>query len=747
MYQFLNRGALLALALSISGGAHAATNWQDLKVGGGGYVRGLVVHADGTLVGRTDTAGAYLWNGSSWAQLVTSTSMPASYIASRPIDVGGAASGSGVYEIAIAPQNSSLMYMNFGGLIWSSTNKGTTWTQTNFPAQGSGCNPNDSYAQTGQKMAVDPNNSNIVYAGTETNGMYVTRDGGVSWTQVSGVPVGAGAGVTGILFYPGGGQVGGVTQVIYASSNGHGVYKTVNGGATWTLLSGGPVDVENAAISNTGIYYAVGDTYANVWGHNGTSWTKLTSGDSNTWQAIAINPFNQNELVVSLQSGTVNVSYNAGSTWTGKSANSNLSTNDIPWLLQANSFQGNPSPYFYLDAGGLQFSPTTNGLLYLSGGTGMWRMNVPASGATSSTALTWTDFSVGIENLVANTILVPPVTGSVPILASWDRPFFKITNPTAYPSTYGPVNSDTIQMGWSLDYASSSPGTVVGLSNWNGSQSGTSTDGGTTWTHFSSVPSTATGGEIAATTPQNIIIAPTSSVPYYTTNQGASWTAISVPGISNWGAFHSSPGYKKRGITADRVLPNTFYLYYGGYGVFKSTDGGAIWTNVYKGNNGYIDPGSTGFASYNAWLSSVPGNASQLFYTGGWQLGGTYPVNEHFYRSIDGGATWTAVPNVMQVTCFGFGAPAPGQTYPAIYIAGFVNNIYGVWQSIDNANTWTQIGTYPLGSLVRLATISGDPNIFGQVYAGFDGGGYAYLPGTGTQVAPVPMAPSNLTVH
>jgi hypothetical protein len=747
MHRYVNRGGLVALALSISAGAHAAANWQNLKVGGGGYVRGLIVHSDGTMIGRTDTAGAYLWNGSTWVQLVTSTSMPASYIASRPIDVGGASGGPGVYEVAIAPQNSSIMYMNFGGLIFSSTNKGTTWTQTNFPSQGTGCNPNDSYAQTGQKMAVDPNNSNVVYAGTETNGMYVTTNGGASWTQVSGVPGGTGAGITGILFYPGGGQAGGATRVIYASSNGHGVYKTVDGGATWTLLSGGPGDVEYAAISTTGTYYAVGDTYANVWSYNGSIWTRLISDSGNTWQAIAINPFNQNELVVSLQSGEINVSYNAGSSWTGKNLNSNLSTNDIPWLLQANSFGGNPSPYFYLSAGGLQFSPVTNGLLYQSAGTGMWNMNLPASGTTSSTALTWTDMSVGIENLVANAILVPPVTGSVPILASWDRPFFKITNLNAYPTTYGPVNSDTIQMGWSLDYASSSPGTVVDLSNWNGSQSGYSTDGGASWTYFPSVPSTATGGEIAATTPQNIIIAPTGSVPYRTTNQGASWTAVSLPQISTWDAFHKSPSFKKRGITADRVLSNTFYLYFGGYGVFKSTDGGATWANVYNGHNGYIDPANTNFAFYHAWLSSVPGNAGHLFYTGGWQLAASYPAGESFWRSINGGATWTAVPNVMQVTCFGFGAPAPGQTYPAIYITGFVNNVFGIWQSTDNANTWTQIGAYPLGRLVRVATISGDPNIFGQVYVGFDGGGYAYLPGSGTQQAPVPMAPANLAVH
>ena len=54
-------------------------NWQDLKVGGGGFVRGLDIAPDGTMVGRTDTNGAYLWNGSAWVQLVTASSMPAAF--------------------------------------------------------------------------------------------------------------------------------------------------------------------------------------------------------------------------------------------------------------------------------------------------------------------------------------------------------------------------------------------------------------------------------------------------------------------------------------------------------------------------------------------------------------------------------------------------------------------------------------------------------------------------------------------
>ena len=104
-----------------------STNWQVMKVGAGGFADGLDDAPDGTMVARTDTNGAYLWNGSSWQQLVTSSSMPAAFIAANPVS-----SGQGVYEIQMAPSNSNIMYMMFDGYVFVSANKGTTWTQTSF---------------------------------------------------------------------------------------------------------------------------------------------------------------------------------------------------------------------------------------------------------------------------------------------------------------------------------------------------------------------------------------------------------------------------------------------------------------------------------------------------------------------------------------------------------------------------------------------------------------------------------------
>ena len=113
----------------------------------------------------------------------------------------------GVYEIQIAPSNSNIMYMMYEGYVFKSTNKGTTWTQTSF-APVTEPDPNDPYRIYGQKMAIDPNNPNVVYVGTPQNGLFVTTNGGASWQSVSAVPVSATdssgdyPGITGIVFDP-----------------------------------------------------------------------------------------------------------------------------------------------------------------------------------------------------------------------------------------------------------------------------------------------------------------------------------------------------------------------------------------------------------------------------------------------------------------------------------------------------------------------------------------------------------------
>ena len=287
--------------------------------------------------------------------------------------------------------------------------------------------------------------------------------------------------------------------------------------------------------------------------------------------------------------------------------------------------------------------------------------------------------------------------------------------------------STQIVAGWSVDYASSTPSFLVGIADWWGiEESGYSTDGGATWTKFATeIPgagSSFIGGTIAASTTQNFIWAPADgNQPYYTLNGGQTWNPITLPGVTSWSSFDWAYYLNARTVTADRVLANTFYLYYPSKGVFETTNGGQTWTEVHTGA---LTPGD----GYNSEIMSVPGQAGNLFWTAGIQGNGTNPPSyAQFMMSTDQGKTWTAVPNVLDVICFGFGAAAPGQTYPSIYIVGYVNNVYGIWQSTNKGQSWTQIGTQPAGELDQITTISGDPNVFGQVYVGFSGGGYAYL--------------------
>src|SRR6266567_1286689 len=145
--------ALLAINITISADARfphgsAFTNaFLPLKIGAGGSISGIDIQCDQgigscnnsgttTKVIRTDTHGAYIYDASApnpgnaggtgtWKQLVTSNSFPVTagtpYLPSN---------GSSVYEIRIAPSNTSHLYMMINGLLYTSTNKGASWTQS-----------------------------------------------------------------------------------------------------------------------------------------------------------------------------------------------------------------------------------------------------------------------------------------------------------------------------------------------------------------------------------------------------------------------------------------------------------------------------------------------------------------------------------------------------------------------------------------------------------------------------------------
>jgi photosystem II stability/assembly factor-like uncharacterized protein len=709
------RIALLALVVGIASPSTASdTVWRPLRVGAGGWLTGIDISPDGsTRVVRSDTYGAYIWDdkAKAWSQLVTAASMPKPHL-NRDY-------AHGVFEIRVAPSTPSRLYMAFAGTVYRSDNRGGTWMATAFKPVV--MEPNDRYRMLGQKLAIDPANPDVVYAGTQANGLFVTRDGGASWKPVGAVPLSKkGAddllpGISGIAFDVTSGALSGRTKTIYAASFGNGVFRSQDAGATWARLPGGPDGVGHAKISADGGYYVNSADQATIWRFADGRWTNITP-EAQEWDTVLVDPHNADRVIAIRAGGYLDISQDRGVTWSGvlwgPGHNIRVAA-DIPWLAWTKEE--------FMATGDMMFDPVLPGRIWFAEGIGVWYTDLPADGAKPE-AVTFTSVSTGIEQLVATQVLAPP--GGKPLVAAWDRPVFYLEDAEAFPATHGPDNEINIIGGWALDYASSKPEYVAGIFDWWGQEkSGFSTDGGRTWTPFASHPELerSIGGTLAVSTPKNIVwVASSNQSAYVTQDGGAHWHKIALPGVPEVGETGWSFAYylNRHIVAADRVAANRFYLYNYLKGLYLSKDGGKSWSLVHKGE---IVP----FSGYNASLRSVPGHEGELFFTTGRQSG-TEPVATPFVRSTDGGATWKAVPNVLEVITFGFGKPKRAGGYPAIYIVGWVGRAYGIWRSDDNASSWTRIGEFPLGSLDEIKTIDGDKTEYGRVYVGFQGSGFAY---------------------
>lgn len=127
------------------------------------------------------------------------------------------------------PQNFKHVYAA-GGNFYDITVKKNTATTTILDEPG----PRDDVITA---LAVHPNNGDIVLAGLseavesiDGHGVYRSINGGRNWTHAKGLP---NVGVHSIIFNPD------HPKTVYAAAFGRGVYKSTNGGKSWSKLIGG----------------------------------------------------------------------------------------------------------------------------------------------------------------------------------------------------------------------------------------------------------------------------------------------------------------------------------------------------------------------------------------------------------------------------------------------------------------------------------------------------------------------------
>lgn len=702
--------------------------WQTIKIGGGGFVTGLDITPDGTKVCRSDTyPAAYLWSVSAnkWLPLITANSMPAGFISPR------SDKETGCWEIRICPSLTTKLYMMYANAMFVSTNSGGTWTQlTNFPTI-TNANANDGQRVYGWKIAVDPQNDAIVYAGTPTGGLQVSSDSGVSWATVSGVGTAGSVGYA-IAFDPTSSVSGGKKQGIFVATYGVGVYRSINGGTSFTQLNttGMPTTWRRVVCDQNGkLWVCTENTGQALWTWTPSAWVQNAFNNSGGVGAVAIDPNNASNVVATSPGGRTYLSNDGGATYnppTNIIGTVVTTTGDATWQTWNT---GTPGGSYNTNPSALVFDPSS--VLYQAWGFGVWASSNPIGNLAT---ITWQAQSRGISGLDCNYIIHPP--GGNPIGVAWDLPIWNITDFNAYPAAYGPdadyggpqpVNG--VAPGWTADWAAASPSTIIAAIAPGGACY--STNKGVNWTAFPSqtpFAGVSAGGSVAASTPTNFVAMGNGSAEhvYFTTNQGTTWSQSSYGG-NPLNVFQNPTQL----VCADRVTANKFYIYSPSssganpVGIYVSTDSGATFTKVAGANI------NIAAEEFQISLQSVPGKAGHLFLSGGFADTGIPPdTNVLFHFSIDGGANWTTLSNIVEVTGFGFGTVVAGQSYPTIYIAGWSSNVYGVYKCINfnsstGTGTWTLMGeNYPEGWFSRINVIAGDPSIDGACSVAFNNGGF-----------------------
>jgi hypothetical protein len=145
--------------------------------------------------------------------------------------------GCGSLDLQVAPSSPSTLYLAGASpvgpfcreplsAVLRSTDGGATWTEADGGLNGG----------TITRLAIDPHDPDLLYAGTgggedpasQGNGVWKSTDGGVSWSQTGGQLTGT---IAALVVSPDG--------VVWAAKVGEGVFRSGDGGASWQASSVG----------------------------------------------------------------------------------------------------------------------------------------------------------------------------------------------------------------------------------------------------------------------------------------------------------------------------------------------------------------------------------------------------------------------------------------------------------------------------------------------------------------------------
>jgi hypothetical protein len=690
--------------------------WNSVPINGGGFVSGLIYNSaqNGLLFARTDVGGVFRWNASTttWTPLM---------------DFMGKSDSNdqGILSLAADPTNAARVYAMTGlysqswapnGNFYYSVDQGNTWTKTTLPFKVGG---NEFGRNTGERLQVDPNLPSTLFMGSNANGLWKSTNYGAqnSWSQVSSFPQSS---ITFVLMDPTSSTSGTATQriIVGTTNTASPLYISNDGGSTWSAISGQPTGYvpQRASINSGNLYVTLsgfssespgpgGATSGAVYKYSisGNSWTNIspTSGGFG-FGGIAVDKSNSNNIVVATLDNwgphdDIYRSTDGGQTWTSVLLTyGSINTSKAPYVADH-------TPHWITD---IEIDPYNNNNAFFNTGYGVFYTTNLQAAVSSTSKVAWSFEDTGLEETVPSEIVSPP-SGTNLLSAIGDQSGFKHDSLLASASSTAFLPNTSANE--SIDFAESVPTKVVRTySKFTTAGAAYSTDGGVTWTEFPTAPAgSGPRGKIAISadgsrilwTPRDTSANANLMGTYLSTNNGSSWTAVT--GLPT--------GLKP---VADRVNSNKFYAYDAANGIaYYSTNGGASFT-----------ASSTSFPTLPSWslqegsIKAVFGQEGHLWLT---------DSNNGLYRSTDSGVTYSKVTSVTEAYKIGFGKAISSTAYPSIYIVGIVGGTYGFYRSNDAGNSWTRINdsTHQFG---YINDITGDPKLYGRVYIGTSGRGILY---------------------
>jgi len=482
-------------------------------------------------------------------------------------------------------------------------------------------------------------------------------------------------------------------------------------GASWSELASEPTEFvpQRAAFGSNGALYI---TYGNGAGPNGTNGNPMDRGAlwkldtaSGAWTDISPLRGNRNRAFGGISASadgqrlvasTINtyadqpwdygdrifLSNDAGATWTDLVGSNRIAMdpNGVPWMVGRSMHW----------VGSIELDPFNPERVLLGSGNGIF-MTENVSAATSTGKVV----GRGLEETVPLDAVSLPGGPLVSVIGDYDgfvhEDFLRSPAAGRHEPAIGTTNA--------VAFAQNAPDRVARV----GAELYLSNDRARTWSLVPR-PTTATGGRLAFNADGSALLWTAGNAVQRTTNGGTSWSAVT--GL----AFAAA-------VAADTVNASKLYAYQPNNGAFfVSTDAGASFQTT----TSLVNRGA-------ARIRAVPGREGDVWVA----LNGS-----GLTRTTDSGATFQTVAGVQQSAAIGFGAPAPGQSYPAIYIWGRAGGgPTGVYRSNDTGSTWSRINddAHEYGGPGNGQFIIGDANVYGRVFMSTAGRGIAY-----GELAPAP---------